>query len=139
MNNKNLKAIIVDDCESNLSLISEMARHSGFIVECFSCSVNALEYIKKNTLDMLITDYQMPLMDGLSLVKEIRRFNVDLPVLMITGNGDDPVLLEKASRNGITAVLSKPIAYLEFIAVINEIKMRGGIKNELRGYISGRQ
>ena len=47
MNNGKLKAIVVDDCESALSLITDMLRLSGFRVQSFLCPVTALEYIKK--------------------------------------------------------------------------------------------
>ncbi|HAK87741.1 MAG: hypothetical protein A2077_07260 [Nitrospirae bacterium GWC2_46_6] len=116
----NLKVVVVDNDKSNLLLIEEMAASSGLEVKGFLYPEIALDYIRSNDVDMVLTDFRMPKMDGLTLAKEIRKTHAGMPVIMITAEWDDPSLNRTAVESGVDGILSKPISYEEFKVKIME-------------------
>lgn len=72
----------------------------------------ALACLKQARFDLLITDYRMPVMDGIALITIVRQVYPDLPVIMITGHGE---MLDRATidRLSIQAVLNKPVKLLK--------------------------
>ena len=116
----NLKAVVVDDDKNNLLLIEEMAASSGLEVKGFLYPDIALDYIRNNDVDVVLTDFRMPKMDGLTLAREIRKTCAAIPVIMITAEWDDPLLNKTAVDSGVDRILSKPISYGEFKVKITE-------------------
>jgi DNA-binding response OmpR family regulator len=82
---KQLHILIVDDeaefCES-ISYWLETKDHQ--VQTCYR-GKEALEIVKKSTLDIVFLDLQMPDIDGMEVLREIRSFNKTLPVIIITG------------------------------------------------------
>src|SRR3954447_26001049 len=70
--------------------------------------LEALDWIKMNDVDLILTDIRMPIMDGLSLVKEISSLNGAYDVIVITVH-DEFQLVQQAIRSGVTGYLLKPI------------------------------
>ncbi len=67
----------------------------------------ALDIFKQNSIDVVFTDWNMPNMNGLELLIEIRKINKDVPVIMITTEGSRSKVVE-AVQNGISDYLVKP-------------------------------
>lgn len=80
----------------------------------------ALQMLQNDQFDLLITDIKMPLMDGVELVKRIRDFNKELPILVISGY-EDFMYAKKLLRYHVLDYLIKPINFHDFIQVINRI------------------
>ncbi len=80
-----LTAVVVDDSADCLAFIEELTRMAGFQVRSFSCPLNALQYVRENTVDVVFTDFRMPKMDGLTFMREIRKTHHDIPIVIITG------------------------------------------------------
>lgn len=68
----------------------------------------ALQYFEKNSVDMIITDIRMPKIDGLDLVKTVRKYNRNIPVIIISSFDDSPTL-KRAIPLGLVEYLVKPI------------------------------
>ena len=76
--------------------------------------IEALDIIKKNEMDAVVSDIVMPEMDGIVLTRELRRLYPDLPVMVMTGYGEKyPV--KPAIAAGAREFIKKPFSISEFI------------------------
>lgn len=104
--------LIVDDSATMRALIRKVLGIAGFQVGQYFEGANgleALEILKREWVDIILTDVHMPEMDGLTLVREIRRDDIwqNIPVILITTEGR-PELVEKFSALGIEGYIKKP-------------------------------
>lgn len=85
-----LKALIVDDEPGQLSLTVEVAKSMGFKIETAENGKQAIEKLKIDNFDIVLTDIQMPILDGFQLIRNIRgsEANKDLPVIALSGRTD---------------------------------------------------
>jgi signal transduction histidine kinase/CheY-like chemotaxis protein len=113
-NNENkrerLTALVLDDDSNLLSLTAEILRQKGFMVMAFGNALNAIEAMKANDFDFIITDIQMPEMDGFSFLEKLKlttggRFK-NQPVIAVTGNSDAGA--ERYRHAGFSTVVRKP-------------------------------
>ncbi len=78
-----------------------------------------LELFQKYKFDMVITDIQMPIMNGLDMVKEIRKLDTNVPVAVTTAFSDTDFLI-KAIECGVDKYILKPIDIMEMAAIIQK-------------------
>jgi two-component system, NtrC family, response regulator len=110
--------LVVDDEPNYLIVLSELLRDEGFEVYIAADGREALAIVKEVDLDLVVTDMQMPGMDGMALLDEIKGINQDLPVVIITAYAD----IEKAvaaMQAGAYSYLAKPFSNDELIVTIN--------------------
>ena len=102
--------ITVDDSSTMWRIIKNTLQKLGFetILEAGN-GVEALEVMSKNKIDMIVTDWNMPEMDGLTFVKAVRAKDEykDLPILMITTEAAKEDILT-ALRSGVNNYVVKP-------------------------------
>lgn len=109
-----ISAMLVDDNPQSLDILGSVASGFGMrdIVRCPSGG-EAIEVLKRKTIDLLITDAAMPEMDGYELVKWLRReapeANRFMPVIMVTAHTPQSQVV-KARDCGANFILAKPIA-----------------------------
>jgi len=83
------RIVIVDDEEMVLtSLKSFLDLETEYRVESFKNPLEALEFIKTNDIDLVVSDYLMPEMDGISFLGEVRHVRPDVPRIILTGYAD---------------------------------------------------
>jgi CheY-like chemotaxis protein/two-component sensor histidine kinase len=101
--------LFVDDEEALAAVAKTMLERLGYNVVAMSDSIGALEAFqgKPDRFDLLITDYTMPHMTGLSLAMEARRIRADLPVILCSGYSD-MISGETAADFGIEFFVQKP-------------------------------
>jgi CheY-like chemotaxis protein len=99
---------------------------AGFQVRCASDGQAAWEAIQEERPDMLITDFQMPRLDGLGLIQKLRQDPAtrDLPVIVLTAKGFEVSQQELADKWGVIAVLGKPFSPRELLRLVEEIAAR---------------
>ncbi|MCB1749734.1 MAG: chemotaxis response regulator CheY [Gammaproteobacteria bacterium] len=102
---KNMKILVVDDFSTMRRIIKNLLRDLGFTnMEEADDGSTALPMLKSGNFDFLITDWNMPVMEGIQLLKEIRADPklADLPVLMVTAEArrEQIVLAAEAGVNG---------------------------------------
>jgi signal transduction histidine kinase/FixJ family two-component response regulator len=85
-----LKALVVDDEPGQLSLTVELSRSMGFEIDTAANGKIALEKISQKEYDLILTDIQMPVLDGFELIKTIRDTDeiMHLPVIALSGRTD---------------------------------------------------
>jgi DNA-binding NtrC family response regulator len=111
-------ALVVDDNESIADMFAAALRMIGFSVLKAGNGMQAYECFLSHPVDLVITDVQMPLMDGLTLTQRINCHSPQTPVVIVTGHG-----FAKKDQNpaelSIFAVLHKPfrLSALQHIAL----------------------
>ncbi len=95
---------------------------AGFEIECASNGEEGWEAIQRRKPDLLVTDLQMPRLNGFQLTQRVREnpATSDLPVIMLTGKGYEMSKEEVTSRLGITRVMNKPFSPRELLQVVEE-------------------
>ena len=110
------QVLIIDDQSISRLILEELIRSIDLDVttESFADPVKALEWAKSNPVDLVITDFKMPQMDGVELIKWLRRLPQcsDVPVVIITCIEDKSVRYA-ALESGATDFLTKPIDHTE--------------------------
>ena len=109
--------LIVDDEVEMRIAMSETLKHSGYPVEISHNAIDALNKFKKNDYSMVITDMTMPKRSGIELLKDIRKINDALPVLMVTAYGTIETAVE-AMKLGAFDYILKPFKFDVFTFVV---------------------
>ncbi len=114
-----LSVLIVDDDVALLEALPEALRlrMGGVTVETADSAAAALDRIADRDYDAIVTDIRMPGMDGLELLDEIRTRKPDTPTLIITGHGENELVVH-ALRGGARDFIQKPIDRDYFVAAL---------------------
>lgn len=103
------KIVIVDDEEMVLtSLKSFLNLETEYDVVSFKNPLEALEYIKDNDIDLVVSDYLMPEMDGISFLGEVRQVRPDVPRIILTGYADKENAIKAINEVGLFQYIEKP-------------------------------
>lgn len=127
---------IVDDDASFLKSVSRLLSAVGYTVRAFESAQEFLEQIKPETSGCVVTDLQMPGMDGLKLQEALRKTTNPLPVIFLTGQGDIPTTVSatvSAMRRGAEDFLMKRASKEELLAAIERAFEREARERQERG------
>ena len=111
----NANILILDDNEEFTCLLEACFSHAGFKVESHLHPREALEAFASREFDLVVTDYQLPGMSGLEVVKRVKQSEPDVPVFLISGALDAGQIRE-AKTAGATEVYLKPLDVFALIA-----------------------
>lgn len=102
--------LVEDDKETRLMMRKILSSFGIKQIYETTSAYEAIAFLEKSydIVDVILSDWVMPGMDGADLLKRIRSIDADIPFLMITGLNDRDSVT-KASANGVTAYLTKPI------------------------------
>jgi two-component system cell cycle response regulator len=114
MKSSNYKVLVADDEESMRKLIMTLLSKNGHQCIAASNGLEALEKIKENKFDAVVTDIVMPEMDGLTLTRELSKHDQSLAVMVMTGHGDE-YSAEAAITLGAREFINKPFSITEFL------------------------
>jgi len=103
----NKTVMLVDDEAIILKTIASKLQNEGFTVLTASTGLEAIELLHGQIIHMVITDLMMPEMNGIELLKEIKEFNKEIAVIILTGYGDLNSAVD-ALRLGAEDYLLKP-------------------------------
>ena len=111
------RILLVDDEETLRFVLRESLISEGYSVDVANDGFQALERVKDKSYDLLITDIKMHGMDGLQLIREIKRNGSHLKIIIITAYGSLEMVKE-AARLGVIEFVSKPFKIQEIKDVI---------------------
>jgi two-component system, NtrC family, response regulator HydG len=110
--------LLVEDDEGNRLITAEILSDLGYEVIAEAGGLSALEVIRRGvTIDLIITDYRMPDMNGLDLVMDLRRILPHVPVIMMTAYGSIENYFKSMSL-GVFEYVNKPINKGEFERIV---------------------
>ncbi|MDY6863426.1 MAG: response regulator [Thermodesulfobacteriota bacterium] len=116
--NNNTTVLIVDD-DKDISLIfSEFFQYEGYKVNTAHSGTEAFYLLNKNSIDLIVTDINMPEMNGIDFIHKVREINPYIPVIVVTGSYDLSVNKRLENMN-IFEFLNKPV---HMDALLNVVK-----------------
>ena len=111
---------VVDDHASVREALSEMLSVFGYAVETYQSADAFLRALDRRSEGCVVADVKMPGIDGISLVRELARRNVALPVILISGHADVPMAVA-AIKAGAEDFIEKPVDDTQLVAAINRV------------------
>ncbi|MEN2767263.1 response regulator [Ornithinibacillus xuwenensis] len=114
------KILIVDDEVGIRLLLEDLLGSEGHGVYTAQTGKEALDLLQVHTIDLLIMDYKLPILDGIEVLKQLEREKIDIPTIVMSG------LVENIKDEIITfpivkKVLSKPFNVLEVREFVNQL------------------
>ncbi len=100
------RVLIADDDDHARELLAALLDQNGYAVHMARDGAEALEELQRRQFDVVVTDYQMPRVNGLQLLAHSRIVCPHTPVVFISGTLSD--MAESAARQGAVACISKP-------------------------------
>ncbi|MCZ6543685.1 MAG: sigma-54 dependent transcriptional regulator [Planctomycetota bacterium] len=123
------RILVVDDKEMMRDSVATMLVRQGHSVVAAAGASAALEKIAQRAFDALITDLQMPQMNGLELLKEVRSHDDQLPVIFMTAYGTVETAVA-AMKNGAFDYLTKPFTGDELLVTVKRALEHGRLLKE---------
>lgn len=99
--------LVVDDDGLIREMIKRILEREGLVAQCAASGEEALEKIKQGSFSLMITDYNMPGLDGLELSRKGLKMAPEMPIIMNTGD-PSPSITRLAREIGISKVMGKP-------------------------------
>lgn len=109
------RVLVVDDNNTNLHILEKQLELWKLLPTLVDSGTGALEILKANSFDLIITDMQMPGMDGVTLSNCIKKSAVDVPIILLSSIGED---IKKFDKQIFASVLTKPVKAGELNEVI---------------------
>jgi DNA-binding response OmpR family regulator len=118
-----MKILVVDDEPDLLEQLRKTLTSQRYDVDTADNGESALDKLFDNPYDLIILDIMLPVVDGLAILREIRKANIATPVLMLTAKGDVEDKI-KGLDYGADDYLAKPFAIAELMARIRSLLRR---------------
>lgn len=114
--NKRTKVLVVDDSSNSRNYLKKLLERHNYTVLLATCGANAIDVLDQSPdIKLVITDKEMPNMDGIALCNHIRaRYNKDEVSIIGVSGADNPALSAKFIKNGANDFLRKPFCPEEF-------------------------
>lgn len=120
-----MKILIVDDDEGVRLLLGQLLQSYGYECEFAENGLEAIRDVATHPLDLVITDYQMPIMNGLEFLESLSCLATQPhpPVVFLSGDMRGAIK-EQALQLGATAVLTKPYDNFDLLNTVSKISLR---------------
>jgi len=120
------KILLVDDEPAILTVLELLLNKFGYIVTLKSNAESALFLIREGVnVDLVITDYRMPGMNGIEFIRELRRILPSVPVIMLTGD----ITVEIEPSLGVFERINKPVLGKELDRIVKSALNRANTDN----------
>ncbi len=125
-----ISVLLVDDEADYTQPMAFWLKSKGYDVFSVTNGKDALNFIKETPPDIVFLDINMPVMDGPTTLKEIRQFNSDIPVIIISAYVDDP-RAKGITAYGISGVFYKGSDFNEGLTLIEAVlRTHKNLKNK---------
>ena len=118
-----LSILVVEDGPSQREMLRDFLKENDHDVSAAENGETALDLLRGNYFDLLLIDYKMPGMDGMELLKAVKRINPEMDVIMMTAFGTVETAVE-AMKAGAADYITKPIELDELRILVDRISER---------------
>lgn len=127
-----MRLLFVEDDLRIVAFVSKGLKEAGFVVEHVADGKNGLSLALNGSYDAAIIDIMLPGMDGLTLIKELRRQHIRLPVIILSAKRSVDECVQGLQAGG-DDYLTKPFAFSELLARIHALMRRANNSPESTG------
>ena len=113
----NIKILLIDDDEVTRILLKEVLEREGYTVQLASTGEEAVHYLYHHSYPIIISDIRMVEMDGMAVLREVKKKSARSAVILMTGFGSMEGAIE-AIQEGAFDYISKPFQMTEFKTVV---------------------
>ena len=126
----NVRVLLVDDEVDFLDMMAFWLKQQGYPVQTALDGESAIKLVKEGAGDIIFLDINMPGLDGIETLRRIRKFNTDIPIIMVTAFGTEDRIKESQSL-GISGFFPKDKNFLEAATMIETVlKTHKGLRKE---------
>lgn len=121
---RKLKLLFIEDEEELLKIICDALQKLGINYLTATNGKEGLEVLAKNSdIDVIITDINMPIMNGLEMIKELNKQGSKIPIVVMSAHTEEEYI-DEAKVQGISEYLLKPFDFIKFIDIMSNLKIR---------------
>lgn len=126
-----MKILLIDDDKDSNKMMKEALEPGGHECTYFHNPFEGIAAYKDNSFDTVVTDYKMPGLNGIEVLKRLKEYDKDAVVIVLTGYADIDNAIN-AINNGAYAFFRKPLDIKEFIMTLDKIEdeLSGKLKKE---------
>jgi len=123
-NNSLMQSILIVDDDLNLcTVLKEELEEVGYNSNFVNSGFEAIDFLKNNSVDLILLDLKMPAMDGFDVLKEIEQNQIKAKVIVLTAYADVKSAIDSA-KMGATDFISKPYDFDELLITITKVLQR---------------
>jgi two-component system NtrC family response regulator len=120
---KKLNILVVEDGQSQREMLRDFLVREGHKVAEAQNGNSAIQSVLKGHFDMILLDYKMPGMDGMQVLKEVKKINPEIDVIIITAYGTIETAVE-AMKAGAIDYITKPVEFDELLIHVDRVSER---------------
>lgn len=119
-----MRILLIEDETALAEALTEILKQNGYLADAVLNGLEGLEYIRTGIYDLVLLDIMLPGMDGLSILKTVRREKIFTPVILLTAKSELSDIITGLDA-GSDDYLPKPFSTSELLARIRAISRRG--------------
>src|SRR5262245_29832416 len=135
-----IKVLLIDDDPSALSLMRYLFEEQGYEVTTAEQGNQGLAFAKEDAFDLVLTDLQLPDMDGIELIKQLKEVMPATEIIMVSGYGSLREAIN-AIKAGAFHFVEKPVEFEELMVLVGKalrIRQQDEEIKQLRGRLANR-
>lgn len=119
-----MRLLIIEDEEALADALCEILKQHSYMADTVSNGLDGLDYARSGVYDMILLDIMLPGMDGITLLKTLRKEQIYIPVILLTAKSELPDIVAGLDA-GSDDYLAKPFSTSELLARIRALTRRG--------------
>ena len=121
---KKVKILFVEDEQDLITIISDTLTKLQATFLTANNGLEALEVLETvSDIDLIVTDINMPSMNGLELIEEVRKTNKDIPIVIMSAHTESEYI-KSAEELGVSNYLLKPFDFIKFINLVSQLDIK---------------
>ena len=137
MSDDTLTIVLVDDEEMVLtSLSSFLTLETDYLVKTFTSANEALNFVRGKDIDLVMSDYLMPEMDGITFLAKVKELQPEVPRIILTGYADKENAIKAINEVGLYQYIEKPWDNDDLLIIIRNALEKQVLMKKLQQKIS---